>query len=165
MGGLGAQPVAPYNGPTFSRTSVNPMPLFDVTYENIAYSERSDLDGQQLIASDLDRLNASWAQDDTRPKHVQQVTGVRLSEDDAQAHREERKIFVCATLRVEATDAEAAEALPIPTRFLRHVVGDFNLARGLSLSPEEGWDATDVEIAPEPTVAAEARVQRRVRPR
>lgn len=141
------------------------MPSFDVTYENIAYSERSDLDGQQLAAADLNRLNVTWAQDDTRPQHVQQVTNVRLSEDDAQVDREERKIFVCATLRVEAADADAAEALPIPTRFLRHVVSDFNLTRGISLSPEEGWDATDVEIAPEPTVAAEARVQRRVRPR
>lgn len=137
------------------------MPLFDVTYENIAYSETPHRESIAYTEADLKQRQETGQNIVWRPDGLVKVVDVHLSEDDGQEGREERKVFTSVTLRMEAGDQAEAEALPVPHRFLRALWAGFCIDKGVDLSPEEGWDPLEVEAVDD----AVAEVRPPVRPR
>lgn len=137
------------------------MPDFHVTFENIAYSNESLLDGEELSSADLVRLNQDLIGAAGQPQSFQEVVRVSLSADDGQADGgnldEDRKVFVSVGLKMKAADMETAENFTAPSEFLDRVLEKaFDICPKLRVSPEEDWENLEADEAPTPCVKQSA---------
>lgn len=126
------------------------MPAFDITYESIAYTERTDLNGVALSEQDTTALNNTALNHPHRPAFLVHLMDMHVSEAAEQADAEERRLFVSVRLRIHASDLDSAERLPVPDRFLSILVRAFNTAKRLTIAidPGQAWEVLDARDAP-----------------
>lgn len=119
---------------------------FDVRFEAVGYTS-VDLDGTEISEEEARGFTETATAERSLPNGVNAVVRANISEDDAQSP-DDRKVFVCVTLRVMAQNETAAQNFTAPVDLLTRVADMMSTTdEGDPLDLINSWEVADVEPA------------------
>lgn len=125
------------------------MSTFDLTFEATGFTLDANVACAAMDAAAVDGFNDTMSSENGFPAGVQRVLKAYVSEDDNQTS-DDRHVFVCVTLRVEANSLIEAESM-IPPKGLLTRLADFlgqDASGNNALDLEaHSWELTDSEPA------------------